>query len=59
VTTVHDNPELSRYEVRDGGELAGFSEYRLTSGTIAFTHTEVDPAFRGRGLARVPGQGGT
>lgn len=53
MTTVHDNPALSRYEVHDGAGLAGFSEYRLTSGKIAFTHTEVDPAFEGRGLARV------
>ncbi len=53
MTTVHDNPELNRYEVHDGDQLAGFSQYRLTPGTIAFTHTEVDPAFTGRGLARV------
>lgn len=53
MTHVHDNRELNRYEVHDGDELAGFSMYRLTSGTIAFTHTEVDPAFKGRGLARV------
>lgn len=53
MTTVRDNPRLNRYEVLDGDELAGFSEYRPTSGKIAFTHTEVDPAFRGRGLARV------
>lgn len=52
MSEVHDKPELSRYEIRDGDELAGFSECRLASGTIAFTHTEVDPAFNGRGLAK-------
>jgi predicted GNAT family acetyltransferase len=52
VSTVRDNPEKNRYEVYDNGELAGFSEYRLAPGRIAFTHTEVDPAFGRRGLAR-------
>lgn len=53
MTTVRDNPEKNRYEVYDGDELAGFSRYTLTPGKIAFTHTEVDPLFKGRGLARV------
>jgi uncharacterized protein len=49
--TVRDNPPESRYEIHDGEHLAGFSVYRLTDDTIAFTHTEIDPEFRGRGLA--------
>ncbi len=53
MSEVHDKPELSRYEIRDGDEVAGFSEYRLASGTIAFTHTEVDGQFEGRGLATI------
>jgi predicted GNAT family acetyltransferase len=28
----------------------GFSAYRLVSDGIIFTHTEVDPAFEGRGI---------
>jgi len=52
VTTVRDNPDKNRYEIHDGEELAGFSEYKLSPGKIAFTHTEIDPAFNGRGLAR-------
>ena len=53
VTTVRDNPDNHRYEIYDGDQLAGFSEYNLlTSGKIAFTHTQVDPAYSGRGLAR-------
>lgn len=52
VTTVRDNSVEHRYEIYDGDQLAGFSVYRLTHGRIAFTHTEVDPAFSGRGLAR-------
>ncbi|NJC72897.1 N-acetyltransferase [Planosporangium thailandense] len=50
--TVRDNPAKSRYEVYDDDTLAGFSAYKLTGDTIAFTHTEVDRAFGGRGLAR-------
>lgn len=48
---VQDAPEVSRYEIRVGDELAGFAEYRLRGGVLAATHTEVDPAFQGQGLA--------
>ncbi|MFC5730156.1 MULTISPECIES: GNAT family N-acetyltransferase [Nocardioides] len=51
-TTVHDDPSQSRYEIHVDDQLAGFSEYKLNPGRIAFTHTQVDPAFSGRGLAR-------
>jgi uncharacterized protein len=51
-TTVRDNPAKSRYEIYDAATLAGFSQYTLTGGRIAFTHTEVDPPFGGRGLGR-------
>jgi predicted GNAT family acetyltransferase len=47
---VADAPDASRYEVRVGRELAGFSAYRLSPGRITFTHTEVDPAFAGGGV---------
>ncbi|GAA1404014.1 GNAT family N-acetyltransferase [Catellatospora coxensis] len=50
--TVRDNPAEHRYEIHDGDQLAGFSTYKLTTDTIAFTHTETLPAFSGRGLAR-------
>jgi len=49
--TVRDNPEKSRYEVYDGEELAGFTEYHPYLDEIAFIHTETDPAFAGRGFA--------
>lgn len=51
-TTVRDDPERRRYEVHVDDQLAGFSVYKLGKGTIAFTHTEIDDAFAGRGLAR-------
>jgi len=50
--TVRDNPTEHRFEICDGDKLAGSSDYTLAEHTIAFTHTEVDPAFNGRGLAR-------
>ncbi|GAA1956575.1 GNAT family N-acetyltransferase [Kitasatospora viridis] len=49
-TRVIDNPEKSRFEIRDGAELAGFAEYHRSGSEIAFIHTEIDPAFGGRGL---------
>lgn len=48
---VKDYPERSRYEATVDGEPAGYAEYGLTDDTITFTHTVVDPAFRGRGIA--------
>ncbi|MGK5532708.1 GNAT family N-acetyltransferase [Streptomyces sp. URMC 129] len=53
---VADNPERSRFEIFDEGEdggaaLAGFAEYHLSEGEIAFIHTEIDSRFEGRGLA--------
>jgi uncharacterized protein len=48
---VVDHPEAERYEVRVDGALAGRAEYVRGPGQISFTHTEVDPAFGGRGLA--------
>ncbi|MEU7896699.1 GNAT family N-acetyltransferase [Nonomuraea sp. NPDC049152] len=49
--TVVDNPDESRFELHLGDKLAGFAEYQLLPTTIVFTHTEVDPAFEGQGLA--------
>ena len=47
---VTDNKDQDRFEARLDGELAGFAEYKLTSDLIVFTHTEVDPAFEGKGV---------
>jgi uncharacterized protein len=49
--TVVDAPDLDRYEVHVGDQLAGFTEYRLQEGRLVFHHTEIDDAFGGRGLA--------
>jgi uncharacterized protein len=47
---VSDNPEKNQYEARVDGELAGYAEYHLTRSSIVFTHTEVDPAYKGQGV---------
>jgi uncharacterized protein len=46
---VVNNSEAGRFEVRLGEDLA-FVEYRLLASGILFPHTEVPPAFEGRGV---------
>lgn len=48
MTTVRDNLEKNRYEIYDSDQLAGFSDYTLTHGKIAFIHTEVGAALKGK-----------
>jgi hypothetical protein len=48
---VTDNAEQERFEIREDGELAGFTRYRRKGKEITFTHTETDRRFRGRGVA--------
>jgi len=47
---VRDNPDQDRYEISVDGELAGFAQYRVRPGLIAFIHTEVDEKHEGEGL---------
>ncbi len=47
---VVDDREAKRFEGWVDGRLAGFAEYQLTDQLIVFTHTEVDPAYEGRGV---------
>lgn len=48
---IIDNSDERRYEARLDGDLAGWVEYgRVGSRLVAF-HTEVPPAFGGRGIA--------
>ncbi|KAF2415223.1 GNAT family N-acetyltransferase [Microbacterium sp. B35-04] len=50
---VTRNEDDRRYEVHVDGVLAGFTVFRADArGRLHFPHTEVDPAFRGRGLAQ-------
>jgi predicted GNAT family acetyltransferase len=48
---VVDNAEGQRYELWLGETLAGVIVYRPRPDALALVHTEVDPAFEGRGLA--------
>lgn len=51
--TVTRNDKTHRYELHIGEVLAGFTMFRIDAeGRVNFPHTEVDPAFRGRGLAQ-------
>lgn len=45
-----NNTNRNRYEARVDGKLAGFAEYISMTGLIIFSHTEVDPAFEGKGV---------
>ena len=47
---VTDNPDKARFEIVADGELAGFAQYHLRDGVIAFTHTQTDDRYRGHGL---------
>jgi len=47
---VRDNPALRRFEVYEGGQLAGYSTYQLHESLVTFTHTEMEPRFEGKGL---------
>ena len=49
---VRDAPEHERYEILVDGEPAGFTQYRMRPGLIAFVHTQVDPGHEGEGLGR-------
>jgi uncharacterized protein len=48
---VRDNPEKSRYELLDGGEVVGEILYRRRPDRIVLVHTEVSSAREGQGLA--------
>lgn len=52
-TTIVDNPEAERFELYHDGEYAGAAVYHRTPHGIAFLHTEIEPAFQGKGLGSV------
>lgn len=48
---VSDAPDRHRYEAAVDGRVAGFAAYADTDqGVRVFTHTEVEPAYGGRGV---------
>lgn len=51
--TISRNDDDGRYEIHVGDVLAGYTRFRIDPrGRLIFPHTEVDPAFRGRGIAQ-------
>lgn len=49
--TVVDDPEREVFVARlDDGTSAGGAYYQRRDGVVTFTHTEVDPAYEGRGV---------
>jgi len=55
---VLDNPDRGRFELRDGDRVIGVASYAVVPGAtpetparVVFFHTEVTPAYEGRGLA--------
>src|SRR5262245_29865265 len=48
---ITDVPARRRYELTIDGDVAGYMEYRdVSGGRRILTHTEVLPAYEGRGL---------
>jgi predicted GNAT family acetyltransferase len=54
---VVDVPERRRFEARIGTEVAGISQYRRRGERVIFTHTEVSPAFEGKGVGSALAKG--
>lgn len=50
---VSRNDTTNEYEIWIGDVRAGICGYKLRPGQVLFTHTEIDPAFGGRGLGGV------
>ncbi|NII69659.1 GNAT family N-acetyltransferase [Microbacterium ulmi] len=52
--TVERDDAEGRYEIRVGDVLAGYTVFYTDGhGRLVLPHTEIDPAFRGRGLAGI------
>lgn len=47
---IVDAPDSQRYEARFDERVVGFARYRRTGDRILFHHTEVDPAYEGKGI---------
>lgn len=52
--TVTRNDAAGRYEIHVGGTLGGYAEFEPgPKRRLVFPHTEIDHAYRGRGLSHV------
>ena len=50
MSSLVDNQEENRFELWVGDERAGTLEYSTLPEAVVLIHTEVDPAFEGKGL---------
>lgn len=50
VSTVRDNPALSRFEL-DANGVTAFANYQLGDGVVTISHTETPTEARGQGIA--------
>jgi predicted GNAT family acetyltransferase len=56
--TVTDHPDKTRYELRDGEALVGFTEYHeRADGVLVFPHTVITTPKRGAGYGSTLVQG--
>lgn len=49
-TEVVNDANMNRYELLVDGEAVGSADYQIRGETIVFTHTEIDPARREKGM---------
>ena len=48
---IEEDAGAGRFEASSEGRPVGHLTYRVADGRMTIPHTEVDPAFRGRGVA--------
>ncbi len=48
---IRNNEEAHRWEATVDGKVVGFAEYKAKPERVIFTHTEVDEALEGQGIA--------
>ena len=51
MAAIHRNEVQRRYEIEEGGRVAGFAQYVERPGRVIMVHTEIDSDFEGHGLA--------
>jgi predicted GNAT family acetyltransferase len=54
---VADDTSQQRYAVTVDGAVAGFVTYRRHGDTVTLVHTEIDPAFEGKGVGSALARG--
>ena len=47
---IINNTQAHRFEIFVDDELAGYAEYRQEDSSVAFTHTIVEPQYKGKGV---------